>query len=427
MTVTRRRTLGLGAALPFAAPAIVRAQGAVELVVQYPAPNLFQTLHELIVERFHAAQSAIRVTFRAPYEDYEDGLQKTLRDAITRTLPDVSYQGVDRQRTLAERNIPVDIRPLMEADPETPSLGFSPALLSLGRIGATQTGIGFSLSTPIFYYNLDALKRAGHDGETLPTSWDEMMALANAIGEANPGMTPFFFNWPITGNWSWQALVFSHGGRMMDEAETRVGFGDEPGRQSIRLLRRFVDAAKMPDIRPQTMFSDFFAGRLGIMMESTAQLARVTRESGGRFAVKTGRFPLAHPDGRLPVGGNVAMILAREPAKQRAAWEYIKFACGPQGATLMVQNTGYMPATTVPSEREDMLAPWYRERPNWLTSLAQLPVLTGWYAFPGQNALRITDVINDHLQSVVARRAEPEAALRAMVDDVTALLPRRRT
>jgi multiple sugar transport system substrate-binding protein len=92
---------------------------------------------------------------------------------------------------------------------------------------------------------------------------------------------------------------------------------------------------------------------------------------------------------------------------------------------MMVNATGYMPASTIPAEREDMLAPFYRDNPNHLTTFRQQDVITGWYAFPGQNALRITDVINDHLQSVVARRAEPDAALERMVAEVQNLLPRR--
>jgi len=92
---------------------------------------------------------------------------------------------------------------------------------------------------------------------------------------------------------------------------------------------------------------------------------------------------------------------------------------------MMVNATGYMPASTIPAEREDMLARFYRENPNHLTTFRQADSITGWYAFPGQNALRITDVINDHLQSVVARRAEPDAALTRMTADVQNLLPRR--
>jgi hypothetical protein len=42
-----------------------------------------------------------------------------------------------------------------------------------------------------------------------------------------------------------------------------------------------------------------------------------------------------------------------------------------------------------------------RDNPNRLVAIRQQDVINGWPAFPGQNALRIKDVINDHLQSVV--------------------------
>jgi multiple sugar transport system substrate-binding protein len=214
-----------------------------------------------------------------------------------------------------------------------------------------------------------------------------------------------FFDWTITGNWSWQGLVFSHGGTMLNPEETQVAFNQEPGLRAIRTLRRFVDEGRMPDIRPATMFTDFFSGRLGISMQSTAQLGRYNREIGGRFPLLTGRYPLSAPNGRVPAGGNVAMMFTRDAQKQRAAWEFIKFATGPIGGTMMVNHTGYMPATTIPAEREEMLGRFYRENPNHLTTFRQADSITGWYAFPGQNALRITDVINDHLQNVVGKRA----------------------
>jgi multiple sugar transport system substrate-binding protein len=426
MSLVRRDVLKLAggaAAVALAAPA-VRAQAPVELSVQYPAPALFQRMHEEMKARFEAQNSGIRITFRAPYEHYEDGLQKTLRDAITRSLPDVSFHGVNRQRTLLERDIPVDLASFIRADAEWSSLGFTDQMLELGRVGGRQTGIGTALSTPIFYVNVDMLERAGMRVEEL-TSWDAMIRAGAAMDKPAENIRGFFFNWPITGNWSWQGLVFSHGGSMLDAEENRVAFDQEPGQRAIRLLRRFVDEAKMADIRPETMFADFFAGRLGIMMESTAQLARVTREIGGRFQLKTVRYPIAAANGRIPAGGKVAMMFTRDPAKQAAAFRYIRFVTGPEGATIMVNNTGYMPSTALPGQREDMLGRFYRENPNWRTTLEQLPVMTGWYAFPGQNALRITDVINDHLQTVVNKSREPDAVLRQMTSDVQALLPRR--
>ncbi|MCX8132379.1 MAG: ABC transporter substrate-binding protein [Roseococcus sp.] len=424
MPAIARRSL-LAAPL-FAAPLYARAQArGVELTVQYSIPVLFRDLMEQVAQGFMRANPDIRITYRAPEEGYEEILQRHLRDAITRTLPDVAFHGLNRQRTLLERNIPVDLRPIMQADPETPALGYSESLLSLGQVGGQQTGIGFALSTPILYYNVELMRRAGGDPARPPASWDEVIALARAIHGSAPEVQGMFFDWTITGNWAWQALVFSHGGTMLNAEEARVAFGEEPGRRAIRVLRRMVEEGRMPDIRPATMFSDFFAGRMGISMQSTAQLGRYNREIGGRFPLLTGRFPLSAPNARLPAGGNVAMIFTRDRQRQEAAWKFVKFATGPIGATMMVRATGYMPASTIPAEREDMLAPFYRENPNHLTTFRQQDVITGWYAFPGQNALRITDVINDHLQSVVARRAEPDAALERMVAEVQNLLPRR--
>jgi len=127
----------------------------------------------------------------------------------------------------------------------------------------------------------------------------------------------------------------------------------------------------------------------------------------------------------LPAGGNVAMIFAKDPAKQEAAWKFVKFACGPEGGTMMVKATGYVPASAIPATRQDMLKAFYEQNPNHLISIGQQDVITGWYAFPGQNALKITDTINDHLQTVVNKSKEPSAALAQMAKDVEGLLPKR--
>jgi len=52
-------------------------------------------------------------------------------------------------------------------------------------------------------------------------------------------------------------------------------------------------------MRPTGAIADFFAGRLGISMQSTAQLGRCNREIGGRFPLVCGRFPLSSPNAVL--------------------------------------------------------------------------------------------------------------------------------
>jgi len=420
MTIPRRALL----AAPLALPALAQTS-PVEISFQYSIPELFRGLMEEMTAAFMRANPNVRVSIRAPEPDYEAILQRNLRDAVTRQLPDVAFHGLNRQRTLVERDIPVDLKPFMTADARIAEQGYSESLLSLGQVGAAQTGIGFALSTPILYYNVELLRRAGGNPDNLPTTWEQVAALARAIHGTAENLNGMFFDWTITGNWAWQALVFSHGGTMLSADERQVAMANEHGQRAMAALRLMVDEGRMPDMRSTAAISDFFAGRLGISMQSTAQLGRYNREIGGRFPLVCGRFPIPGPNARLPAGGNVAMMFTRDAAKQAAAWEFIKFATGPMGATMMVNATGYMPASTIPAQREEMLGRFYRENPNHMVTFRQQDVITGWYAFPGQNALRITDTINDHLQSVVAKRAEPAAALTRMAADVQALLPRR--
>ena len=69
------------------------------------------------------------------------------------------------------------------------------------------------------------------------------------------------------------------------------------------------------------------------------------------------------------------MMLAKDPAKQKAAWEFMKFATGPQGATIMVKSTGYLPRHWPRRRIRKMLRRFYEENPNHLVALDQLPVV----------------------------------------------------
>lgn len=161
-----------------------------------------------------------------------------------------------------------------------------------------------------------------------------------------------------------------------------------------------------------------------MIFDSSAQTGRFNRDVGNAFDFRVAPFPSGAAEGRIPAGGAAVMLLAKDPAKQKAAWEFMKFATGPQGATIIVKATGYVPATDVPAKDPKMLGEFYANSPNHRVSLAQLPLITAWYAFPGENGVKITDVIKDHLETVVTKTSKPEDVLKKMTADAQALLPR---
>ena len=422
-----RKFMVLAAAVAaFATWPLVGTAGAqTEIVVQYAIPDLFKEVHEEVAKQFMAANPTIKVRFLQPAKEYEDATQQVLRNAVTGQLPDVTYQGLNRQRILADRNIAQPLDGLIAAEKDWAKAGYDGALLTLGQVKGKQYGMGFSLSTPIIYFNADLVKKAGGDPDNFPKTWEGIFALAKKINDPANKIAGFHFDWDITGNWMWQALVFSNGGTMLTPDETKVAFDGPAGQKAINTLRLMTTDGTMRDVSQATALQDFVSGRLGIWAHSTSRLGGVTKQSQGVFPLRTATFPLgAGADSRLPAGGNVAMMLAKDPAKQKAAWEYIKFATGPAGATVMVKGTGYFPANALPAKDAAMLGDFYVQNPNHRVAIGQLPSMTAWYAFPGENGLKITDVIKDHLQSVVNGSAKPEDALKKMTTDTQALLPK---
>ena len=187
------------------------------------------------------------------------------------------------------------------------------------------------------------MAKAGGNADALPTNWDGVFELARKIKALGGQTQGFHFDWDITGNWMWQALVFSNGGTMLTADEKKVAFDGAAGKTGIETLNRMVTEGTMRDVAQNVSLQDFTSGTMGIWGHSTSRLGGVTKQVADKFKLRTGPFP-CQPDGRLPLGGNVAMMFTKDAAKQKAAWEYIKFATGPIGATMMVNATGYFPS-----------------------------------------------------------------------------------
>jgi len=336
----------------------------------------------------------------------------------------VAVHGMNRQRILVDRGIAQPIDGLIRDDADFAKLGITEKSLSVGQVQGRQYGIAVAMSTPVIYYNADLVKRAGGDPDKFPTDWDGVIALAKRIEGLGGNVRGAFFSWQITGNWMWQALVFSHGGSMLDATEKKVAFDGPAGQKGIQVLSRLVHEANMQNTTFQAAAPDFIGGRLGMISDSSAQIGRMNREVGTAFPVRVAKFPISAPDGRIPTGGAAVMLLTKDAAKQKAAWEFIKFLTGPEGATIIVKSTGYVPATDLPAKDPAMLGDFYKNSPNHRAAMEQLPLVTAWYAFPGENGVKITDVIKDHLQSVVDKSAKAEDVLKKMTSDVQPLLPR---
>lgn len=427
-TLTRRSTLGLIAgAASIAMPHVVRAQ-TLEIVAHYSMPPIFKEAQETIAEAFNKKSDKVKVTYVNPTPTYEDGAQLILRQATTGGLPDVSFQGLNRLRLFSERGIAANLKPFLEREGDAGKLGYSAPLLGLGFHGGVQCGLAFATSNPISYLNADLLKRVGADAAAFPTNWDEVIALSariHALGDGNEGM---FFRWPGD-DWMFSALLYGHGGRMLTADETKVAFDGPEGLAALKLLDRMVKDGKMPNFGASaTATADlqaFGAGKLGTMFRTTAQVRQVSGMVGRNFELRTTTLPVIDPvKGRLPTGGAGMMMTAKDPARQAAAWEFMKFASSAEGTAIMARNTGYVPCNQLAIDDPGYLGEFYRANPLFQAATRQVHLMIPWYAFPGQNSVRVTQIMVDNLARIAEQKASPEEVLRDMAREVGRLIPR---
>lgn len=399
------------------------AQAATEISVHYNMPHVFQHVMDELVTAFEAAHPDIRVELLNPSPSYEDGQQLVLRQAITGDLPDVAFQGLNRLRVFAERGLAQDLTPFLEGEGDPVALGYTERLQSLGQFGGIQAGLAFATSTPIVYYNADLVRAAGGDPDAFPDNWDDLLALGAAIDDLGPDTNSMHFRW-MGDDWMFSALLFSHGGRMLNDDESDVAFNEPEGLAAITVLDRMVKEGKMPVFTSDAGQQAFLSGTTGMMMGTTAYLTSTIATVGDNFELRTTRLPIADAErGGLPTGGNAAMMLATDPEKQAAAWTFIKFATGPQGAAIVVPGTGYVPNNQLVIDDPQYLGDFYAENPLYQAAFRQIPIMQPWYAFPGEHGVRVTAIMVDHLARVVEQTATPEEALEDMAEEVRRLLP----
>lgn len=377
--------------------------------------------HNEIKDRFEAENPGIKVSFLAPADGYEAATQNVLRGALIGDLPDVVFQGQNLIRSLVDRDLAVPLNSFIEADGGAEKLGYDAGMMRIGTLGDRYYAIPFAVSTPLVYVNLDLLKTAGVDPEQFPNNWNDMVALGKRLNNPANGVTGFYFQWDITGNWMFQSLDFSNGGQMLSADEKTVVLDQPAGIKALETIESFAKAG-MPNLPSAQARPAFAAGKIAIFADSSSNLGKATVAIGQSFKFRTYPFPLPVANGRLPAGGNSALMLTKDAEKQKAVWKYIKFATGPVGQTIMARHTGYLPSNNIAINTPELLGDFYKTQPNYQTSVKQIAVLTGWYAFPGSNGLKIIDVIKGHLESIVSGKKTAAETAPAMARDVQALL-----
>lgn len=410
-------SLTLAAFTVTAAP--IMTANAVEIEVGYPYSHLFDVTFEKIMQDFSKAHPDIQVKFRAVYENYEDGTNTVLREAVSGDLPDISMQGLNRQASLVEKGIAKSLEPFIAKEADFEKEGYHQAMLDLGTFNGAVYGLPFSVSLPVGYYNMDLMNKIG--ASELPKTWDEVIAACGKFKEAGV-KNPMFWGWNITGNWFAQALLWTQDTPIIKD--NKFNLSGPEGLTTLETMKAIFQGCEMQNLSFKDALASFSAGEIAMLFWSTSAVGSIER-SKGDFVLKTNEFPgLTGAPLGLPAGGNAAMLTStsEDPEELAAAWTFLKFITSGTGAAAVAETTGYIPPNK--AANEIILADFYKQNPNKETAVRQLPLLREWIAYPGDNGLAITQVIYDGIEAIVVGDQDDMSALREeLVEEIEELMP----
>lgn len=422
-----RQLSGVALAAAIALGAGAASAEEVTLDILYAQPG-FAKFHDPIAQAFMAENPNIKITFRAPAKDYDEGHLLMQRLAVTNQLPDMYFTGYhlmgELTRSLAARGQILDLGPMLAAEPaDWVSANYTDSMLGLGVVDGVKYGMAFNASLPIMYINETLLEKAGLDPKDLPTDWEGVLERAKKVHEAVPdaaGLGFTVYDWPD--DWLWQAILRQQGTSLVDPETGKAGFDNEKGLAALSLLPRMVTEGGMDLLEFEQSRQQFAAGQTAYFFETPARLAQVIELIGDRFTLATAQFPLNdRENGGLPTGGAAAIITSKDEAKQKAAWEYIKFATGPKGQQLVVETTGYLPTNKL-ATGEDFLGPFYAKEPRFTTVATQMELARPWEGYVGGSSVRIWRAQRDIIGPVMRGEISPEEGLKQLVETTNSML-----
>jgi multiple sugar transport system substrate-binding protein len=177
----------------------------------------------------------------------------------------------------------------------------------------------------------------------------------------------------------------------------------------------------MPMLEAEASRQQFVAGQTGMYFQTPARLRQTLDNVGSRFTLGTAPFPIDDKaNGGIPTGGCAIVITTKDPAKQKAAWEYAKFITGPEAQKIIVEITGYLP-TNKRATGPEYLGPFYDKNPNFRTVALQADRALPWQGYPG-DAVRIWRMQRDIINKLMRGEVTPQAGLAELASETRALM-----
>ena len=201
-------------------------------------------------------------------------------------------------------------------------------------------------STPIIYYNLDILKKAGIKLAQLPATWHELTAtlkIVKAVTHAPPLVLG-----PVWFDWLFEAFVYQNNGALTSKDNNQVQFNHPATIEALTYWKMLMDKGLMSRYGGswKSLINGFSQGSFPIVYYSSGGMAKlVEMESKAQLNFKwmVDIMP-KNKSYSTPVGAANMFITQHMTSKEKAAaWQLLNYLLRPNIQAQLSLKSGYFP------------------------------------------------------------------------------------
>lgn len=286
----------------------------------------------------------------------------------------------------------------------------------------------FNSSTPVLWYNKDALDAAGAE---VPVTWTDVRATAQALVDNGMkcGLSFGWQSWVMIENFSaWHNL------QMGTEENGFAGFDTTFTFNNDAVEARLDDIASMTEGglfvyggRRGDSLPLFTNGECGMWINSSAYYGGIKGQA--KFAFGQTMLPLDTsvadaPQNSIIGGATLWALSGHDEESYKGVAKFMTYLSSPKVQAWWHQETGYVPITTAAYELSKQQG-FYKENPGTDTAIKQLSLNTPTANSRGVrfgNFVQIRDVINEEMESLWAGDKTAQQAMDAAVERGDVLL-----
>ena len=278
----------------------------------------------------------------------------------------------------------------------------------------------FNSSTPVFYINKDAYKKAGLDPEKAPKTWKEFAVAAEKL-KASGQECVYTTGWPswvhVENFSSWHNLPIGTKSNGFDGLDTVFTINSPAHVAHIAMLADYAKKGWFTySGRTNQAEARFFSGECAMLTSSSAAQGNIRKNAKFDFSVNFLPYTdtiAGAPQNSIIGGATLWVMSGKKPDEYKGITKFFSYLSSPDIQVAWHQGTGYVPITNAAFDATKKSG-YYDKNPGTDVAIRQLnnkPPTANSKGLRFGNFVQGREVIEEEMESVFAGKKDAKTAM----------------